>query len=30
MLGVMSIQEFFAQLYAHADVTYDPASADAK
>ncbi len=27
MLGVMSIQEFFAQLYAHADVTYDPASA---
>ncbi|MBC7875985.1 MAG: transketolase [Anaerolineales bacterium] len=27
MLGAMSIQEFFAQLYAHADVTYDPASA---
>ncbi|MBL8101798.1 MAG: hypothetical protein JNM02_04645 [Anaerolineales bacterium] len=27
MLGVMSIQEFFAQLYAHSDVTYDPASA---
>ncbi|RJP51667.1 MAG: transketolase [Anaerolineaceae bacterium] len=27
VLGVMSIQEFFAQLYAHADVTYDPASA---
>lgn len=27
MLGVMSIQEFFAQLYAHADTTYDPASA---
>jgi len=27
MLGVMSIQEFFAQLYAHTDVTYDPASA---
>lgn len=26
-LGVMSIQEFFAQLYAHADVAYDPASA---
>ena len=26
MLGVMSIQEFFAQLYSHADVTYDPAS----
>jgi pyruvate/2-oxoglutarate/acetoin dehydrogenase E1 component/TPP-dependent pyruvate/acetoin dehydrogenase alpha subunit len=26
MLGVMSIQEFFAQLYAHADTTYDPAS----
>jgi pyruvate/2-oxoglutarate/acetoin dehydrogenase E1 component/TPP-dependent pyruvate/acetoin dehydrogenase alpha subunit len=26
-LGVTSIQEFFAQLYAHADVTYDPASA---
>src|SRR5512138_2662014 len=26
-LGVISIQEFFAQLYAHADVTYDPASA---
>ena len=23
MLGVMSIQEFFAQLYAHADVNYD-------
>ena len=27
MLGVTSIQEFFAQLYAHADATYDPASA---
>ena len=27
MLGMMSIQEFFAQLYAHADITYDPASA---
>ncbi len=27
MLGVMSIQEFFAQLYAHPDITYDPASA---
>jgi 2-oxoisovalerate dehydrogenase E1 component len=27
MLNVMSIQEFFAQLYAHGDVTYDPASA---
>lgn len=27
MLGVMSIQEFFAQLYSHADITYDPASA---
>lgn len=27
MLEAMSIQEFFAQLYAHADVTYDPASA---
>jgi pyruvate/2-oxoglutarate/acetoin dehydrogenase E1 component/TPP-dependent pyruvate/acetoin dehydrogenase alpha subunit len=27
MAGAMSIQEFFAQLYAHADVTYDPASA---
>lgn len=27
MLGLMSIQEFFAQLYAHADLTYDPASA---
>lgn len=27
MLESMSIQEFFAQLYAHADVTYDPASA---
>ncbi len=26
MLGVMSIQEFFAQLYAHADTTYDPHS----
>ncbi len=26
MLGMMSIQEFFAQLYAHGDVTYDPAS----
>lgn len=27
MLEAMSIQEFFAQLYAHADTTYDPASA---
>src|SRR3970040_2308063 len=27
MLDVMDIQEFFAQLYAHADITYDPASA---
>ena len=27
MLGMMSIQEFFAQLYSHADVTHDPASA---
>ncbi len=27
MLNVMSIQEFFAQLYAHADVIYDPSSA---
>ena len=27
ILGVTSIQEFFAQLYAHADATYDPASA---
>lgn len=27
MLNAMSIQEFFAQLYAHGDVTYDPASA---
>ncbi len=26
MLGMMSIQEFFAQLYAHGDITYDPAS----
>ncbi|CAG0979715.1 partial 2-oxoisovalerate dehydrogenase subunit alpha, partial [Anaerolineae bacterium] len=26
-LGVTSIQEFFAQLYSHADVTHDPASA---
>ncbi|MBK9778448.1 MAG: transketolase [Anaerolineales bacterium] len=26
MLGVMSIQEFFAQLYAHSDTTHDPAS----
>lgn len=26
MLEAMSIQEFFAQLYAHADTTYDPAS----
>ena len=26
MLGVMSIQEFFAQLYAHGDIAYDPAS----
>lgn len=27
MLGVNTIQEFFAQLYAHADVSHDPASA---
>jgi pyruvate/2-oxoglutarate/acetoin dehydrogenase E1 component/TPP-dependent pyruvate/acetoin dehydrogenase alpha subunit len=27
MLGVMSIQEFFAQLYSHADLAHDPASA---
>ncbi len=27
MLGVMSIQEFFAQLYSNADVAQDPASA---
>ncbi len=26
MLGMMSIQEFFAQLYAHGDITYEPAS----
>jgi len=26
MLGVMSIQEFFAQLYAHADLEHDPAT----
>ncbi|MCZ2128352.1 MAG: hypothetical protein LC099_11345 [Anaerolineales bacterium] len=26
MLDAMSIKEFFAQLYAHADVDYDPAS----
>jgi pyruvate/2-oxoglutarate/acetoin dehydrogenase E1 component/TPP-dependent pyruvate/acetoin dehydrogenase alpha subunit len=26
MLGVMNIQEFFAQLYAHADVNHDPNS----
>ncbi|MCB9111948.1 MAG: transketolase [Anaerolineales bacterium] len=26
MLNVTSIQEFFAQLYAHGDITYDPAS----
>ena len=26
-LGGMSIQEFFSQLYAHADVAFDPASA---
>jgi 2-oxoisovalerate dehydrogenase E1 component len=26
MVNAMSIQEFFAQLYAHADLTYDPAS----
>ena len=26
-LGVHSIQEFFAQLYAHADVEHDPATA---
>ncbi len=26
MRGMMSIQEFFAQLYAHGDTTYDPAS----
>lgn len=27
MLETINIQEFFAQLYAHGDVTYDPASA---
>ncbi len=27
MLGVNSIQEFFAQLYSHADLNHDPASA---
>ncbi|MCJ7433064.1 MAG: thiamine pyrophosphate-dependent enzyme [Anaerolineales bacterium] len=27
MLGVIDIQAFFAQLYAHADVNHDPASA---
>jgi 2-oxoisovalerate dehydrogenase E1 component len=27
MLGVMSIQEFFAQLYAHADINHEPATA---
>src|SRR5512147_297998 len=27
MLGVMSIQEFFAQLYAHADIKHDPGTA---
>ncbi len=27
MLGVNSIQQFFAQLYAHADLNHDPASA---
>jgi TPP-dependent pyruvate/acetoin dehydrogenase alpha subunit len=27
MLGVNSIQEFFAQLYSHADLKHDPASA---
>ena len=27
MLGVMSIQEFFAQLYAHADLEPEPATA---
>jgi len=26
-LGVMNVQEFFAQLYAHGDVIYDPSSA---
>ena len=26
MLGVMSIQEFFAQLYAHADLEHEPAT----
>ncbi|HEY5903709.1 MAG TPA: thiamine pyrophosphate-dependent enzyme [Anaerolineales bacterium] len=26
MLGVMSIQEFFAQLYAHADLKHDPST----
>ncbi|MCB9146244.1 MAG: transketolase [Anaerolineales bacterium] len=26
MLGITSIQEFFAQLYAHADTNHDPAS----
>jgi pyruvate/2-oxoglutarate/acetoin dehydrogenase E1 component/TPP-dependent pyruvate/acetoin dehydrogenase alpha subunit len=27
MLGVNTIQEFFAQLYSHADINHDPASA---
>ena len=27
MLGVMNVQEFFAQLYAHTDIQADPASA---
>ncbi len=26
MSGVMTVKEFFAQLYAHADIDYDPAS----
>src|SRR5512143_3856879 len=26
MLGVMSIQEYFAQMYAHADINADPAT----
>jgi pyruvate/2-oxoglutarate/acetoin dehydrogenase E1 component/TPP-dependent pyruvate/acetoin dehydrogenase alpha subunit len=27
MLGVISLEDFFAQLYAHADVNYEPATA---
>jgi 2-oxoisovalerate dehydrogenase E1 component len=26
-LGILTLEEFFAQLYAHADITYDPMSA---